>query len=280
MPIKAILACLTTEAAAERIMPAACGIARRFSGHLIGIHTLQAIVPYPGIALHIDHPYFKDFNDRVIEQNARISKIFEAHTADQRFVAEWRTMPAESPRASDQLVRAALYADLVITSRPDREDERPDQHGVQADLIIDTGRPILIVPPAKPEATLGSRILLAWNGTRESSAAAHSALPLLIGAEEVVVLTVSSSLRHSVASSNAGIEMSAQLARHSVKAVSHHVGQTEPSVGAQILSEAKTCSCDLIVMGGFGHSRLHSLIFGDATQFMLSEGDLPVLYSS
>ncbi|MCP4319290.1 MAG: hypothetical protein GY789_25725 [Hyphomicrobiales bacterium] len=77
MSIKTILACLTTEQAALRTMQAACGIAREFDAHLIGIHTIAAIVPYPGIALHIDHPQLREFNRASEEQNTRIKAIFD-----------------------------------------------------------------------------------------------------------------------------------------------------------------------------------------------------------
>jgi nucleotide-binding universal stress UspA family protein len=277
---KTILVCLTTEAGAEQVLPAACNLARAFDAHLIGIHTLQAIVPYPGIALHIDDPYFQQFNDRMSAQNARIKEIFDSHTGIEPFVSEWRSIPAMSVRASDQVARAAFRADLVVAAQPDHDQERPDQHGVQKDLIVDSGRPVLLIPPLHGDAAIGSRIMIAWNATREAAAAAHAALPFLTAAQEAIILTVDAAQRHSVGSKQEGLDLAAMLARHGAKVDTKHIEQNEPSVGAQILHDAKKSGCDLIVMGGFGHARLHGLIFGDATHFMLAKSDLPVLFSS
>lgn len=76
MSYKTVFVCLTTEEAAEQILPTASSIARGYAAHLVRLHTLQAIIPYPGIALHIDDPFFKEFNDRMSARDARIEAIF------------------------------------------------------------------------------------------------------------------------------------------------------------------------------------------------------------
>jgi hypothetical protein len=80
MPFKTILVCLMTEHAADQILPTACRIAKAFEARLVGIHTIQALVPYPGIAMHIDHPDLAPFNTRMAEQNQSIKARFETHT--------------------------------------------------------------------------------------------------------------------------------------------------------------------------------------------------------
>lgn len=166
-----------------------------------------------------------------------------------------------SPRAGDRIAHAALRADLIVAAQPDRAQERPDQHDVQKDLIIETGRPVLLVPPGHGNAPIGIRILLAWNATRGAAAGAHGQLPILAGAEEAVVLTVSSERSRTTELSTEGHELSLILARHGVNVTVRHVDQTKPSVGAQIQHEPNSNGCDLVIMGGFGHPRLHSLFF-------------------
>ena len=80
--------------------------------------------------------------------------------------------------------------------------------------------------------------------------------------------------------SEEGREVAGLLSRHSVRTDVRHASQSEESVGAQVLQEARSGNHDLIVMGAFGHSRLRGFFFSDATQFMLKEADLPVLYAS
>ena len=283
MSYKTILVCLTTEQAAERILPASCRLARAFGAHLIGVHTLEALVLYPGIflpgiALHYEDPRFPDFNRKVREQDARIKEIFDAHTANKGFVAEWRSLLAHSEHASDQLIRSAFRSDLVVAARPDPESERPHQIGAQHDLIMNSGRPVLLIPPDHGDKPIGSRVLLAWNATREAAVAARDALPFLSDADETFVLTIASERRHSISDILEGHEVAKMLGRHGMEPDVIHTNQTEDSVGAQILQEAKNRNCDLIVMGAFGQSRLHSFFFGDATHFMLENANVPVLY--
>ncbi len=186
-------------------------------------------------------------------------------------------MLAHSTRANDQLVRAALRSDLVIAAQSDVNDERYDQIGLQNDLILKSGRPVLIIPPNQAEGPFGSKILVAWNATRESASAINGGMPFIKRADEVVVLTVLSSQRRERDLDIEGHELAAHLARHGAKPVVAHVEKSKPSTGEQILDEAKAAGCDLIVMGGFGHTRLHEFVFGDVTRFMLKRADLPIL---
>lgn len=280
MCFKTILACMTTKSAAVQILPASCAIARKYEGHLIGIHTIPALVPYPGIAVHIEDQRFRDFNEKAQEQNDQIKKIFDDHTSGQNFMSEWRSMPARSTRASNQLLRATINSDLVVVAQPEEVPERFDQTDVQRDLIIESGLPVLMVPPNHKEKTIGSSIMLAWNATRGSASALHNGMPFLKQADHVIILTVSSARRHSIASIKEGQEVSTQLSRHGIKSTTIHVKQSQSSVGEQILHEAKANGCDLIVMGAFGHTRLHSFVYGDATHYMLANADLPILFSS
>jgi len=279
MSYKTILVCLSTSEAARQILPAACNIARRFDAHLIGIHTLPSIIVYPGIAMHIDPPHFHDFNVRMDNQNKIIQEIFEEHVSREEFPGEWRSLPAQDANASAQLIHSAYRADLVIVAKSDAEADRFDQSNLQKDLIINSGRPVLMIPPNHGDKTIGSQILLAWNATRQASSAAHDSLPFLKSAEQVNVLTIGQTNGQSRGIDTEGHELSANLSRHGVKPEVIHVDQTRDTMGEEVSFQAHINGCDLIVMGAFGHSRLHSMFFGDATRHMLSEADLPVLFS-
>jgi nucleotide-binding universal stress UspA family protein len=280
MSYNTILVCLASGEAAKQILPTACSIARTFGAHLIGTHTMEALVLYPGIAMHIDAPIFQAFNDRQKAEDEKLHLMFEAAVGGDDIFWEWRSLPAMSPHASGQLVRLALRADLVIVAQPDREYERQDQHGMQRDLIMRSGRPTLIIPPNYTARSPGKTITLAWNATRESAAAIHGGMPFLSAADRVNVLTVQTKQRHGIDQSTEGHEISKLLARHDVMVEVVHVEQSKSSIGEQILHEAKISSSDLIVMGAYGHSRAHNFLFGDATDYILNQSDLPVLLSN
>jgi len=279
MSYKTILVCLSTPEAAKQILPAACNIARQFDAHLIGIHTLPSIIIYPGIAMHIDPPQFYDFKERMENQNKAIQEIFDAHVANEMFASEWRLVPAQDSSASAQLIQSAYSADLVIVAKTDANSDRYDQSNLQKDLILNSGRPVLLVPPNHGDKPLGTQILLAWNATRQASTAAHDSLPFLIQAEQVNVLTVSQSDTLAPGNDTEGHELSASLARHGIKPEVIHVPQSKDTMGEEVSFQAYLNGCNLIVMGAFGHSRLHSMFFGDTTGHMLKDADLPVLFS-
>jgi len=280
MAYKTILVCLSTVEAAKQILPAACAIARQFDAHLIGIHTLPAIMVYPGIAMHFELPQFDAFNEEMEKQNKRIHSVFEEHVSNELFASEWRSLPAKDASASTQLIRSAYRADLVVVARPDADSDRIDQSNLQKDLILNSGRPILVIPPGQDDKPIGSEVLLAWNATRQSSSAAYDALPFLELAEQVNILTVSQANGNSANLDTEGHEISSSLARHGVAPVVVHVDQTKANMGEEISHQARINGCNLIVMGAYGHSRVHDLLFGDATRHMLVNTELPVLFSS
>lgn len=279
MSYKTILVCLSTPEAAKQILPVACNIARQFDAHLIGIHTLPSIIVYPGIAMHIDPPQFYDFNEKMENQDKVIRELFDKHVSNETFPSEWRSLPARDANASAQLINSAYSADLVIVAKTDPESDRYDQSNLQKDLILNSGRPVLQIPPNHSDKPLGSQVLLAWNATRQASSAAHDSLPFLKNAKQVNVLTVGQTNAQALDNDTEGHELSASLARHGIKPEVIHVAQTRDTMGEEVSFQAHINGCDLVVMGAFGHSRLHSMFFGDATRHMLSEADLPVLFS-
>ena len=279
MSYKTILVCLTTSEAARDILPAACNLARQYDAHLIGIHTLPSIIVYPGIAMHLDPPQFHDFNVRMANQNRIIQEIFEKHVSNETFPGEWRSLPANDSNASAQLITSAYRADLVIVAKSDADADRFDQANLPKDLILNSGRPVLLIPRNHGEKPVGSNILLAWNATQQSSSAAHDSLPFLKNADQVNVLTVSQTNLEPSGLDTEGHELSASLARHGVHVEVIHVAQSKKSMGEELSFQAHLNGSNLIVMGAFGHSRFHNMFFGDATRHMLAHADLPVLFS-
>ena len=147
-------------------------------------------------------------------------------------------------------------------------------------------RPVLTTPSKGPHADLGRRILIAWNGSREAARATHDALPFLIAAESVVVLTVDAAGdAHSP-----GANIATHLARHGVNvdlhkrtSVRHPPAQArraaKMNVGEVILSAAADYNADLLVIGAYGHSRLRETVLGGVTRHVLSHMSVPVLMS-
>jgi nucleotide-binding universal stress UspA family protein len=174
----------------------------------------------------------------------------------------------------------ARYVDLTILGQldPDRGDAelirpRPEQ------VTLASGRPILVVPYAGHFATVGRRVLIGWNATREATRAVNDAMPLLIEADVVTVLTIDAREGPDGHGELPGADISLHLARHGVKATVERTVSAGISAGDVLLSRAADLGADLLVIGAYGHSRVRELLLGGATRSILQSMTLPVLMS-
>jgi nucleotide-binding universal stress UspA family protein len=119
--------------------------------------------------------------------------------------------------------------------------------------------------------------MIAWDGSREAARAVHDSMPLLRLAEEVVVLIVDANKLGPRFGQNPGAGIVAHLGRHDVASRIAQVQSGGAAITDLILAEAKSAGADLIVMGGYGHSRLRELMLGGVTRHMIERMTLPVL---
>ena len=175
----------------------------------------------------------------------------------------WREAEGDPVRL---LAEAAHASDLVITSRG-------GALGTAEQLVTETGVPVLVLPPEMPR-DFGRVVLVAWKGSPEAARAVHEALPFLQHTANRVVLC-------SVGEVAAGVEAAAMmLERHEVAVQPERVDRTEGrSTGEILLAQATAHGADLLVMGAYGHARMHELVFGGVTRHVLREARLPILFS-
>lgn len=280
MPIKTILTALTTPEAAERILPPACALARRFGAHLIGLHTIEAIAVYPGIAMHMTGDQMAGFQRSQEEQASKIKDIFDARTRAEDFVSEWRLVNAQSMTASDRILEHARSVDLVVMSQEQPSTDRPDQRHVQERTIRESGRPVLVIPTFGDFEEIGRTTMVGWSPTRESARAAHDAIPLMGDGAQAFVLTA----HHAKADNDLAQDTARELAvcydRHGIKTTLVDSTDDGISIGDVLLNESFERGCDLIVTGAFGHSRAYDLLFGATTTHLLHHMTAPVLFSA
>lgn len=161
-------------------------------------------------------------------------------------------------------------ADLIVLAGMHVNDDPQRQLMFEASLLS-AARPILLVPGAGLDR-LGGVVAVAWNGRAESTRAVAGALPLLRNAEAVHILTVATQ-RTEIRQSEGLVDY---LAWHAVAAEMHAL-PAAGEVGATLLAKANDLGAGLLVMGGYGHSRVHELIFGGVTRHVLDHLTLPVL---
>jgi nucleotide-binding universal stress UspA family protein len=187
--------------------------------------------------------------------------------ASEGVTAEWRDLVG-SPEAV--LPVEGRLADLVVFGGVHASGGMHRRRMFEIALMHAT-RPLLLTPEKAP-ATIGDVIAVAWNGSAESARAVAGALPLLHGAREVHILTA--------ASARTEVERAAGLARylawHGVSAERHPMYPSS-QVGAALLDSTRELGADLLVMGGYGRSKVSELVFGGVTRTVLGQYHLPIL---
>jgi nucleotide-binding universal stress UspA family protein len=277
MSYKDLLVVLDSEPTARERIELAAALAERFSAHLVGLYPL----PTPQVPRHLGYydpalldPFFAELREKARAAAANVREVFDRATGLHRVSAEWREVP-DDPDADPALY--ARYADLAILGQLD-----PDQ--VETELLrprpeqvaLASGRPVLIIPYAGHFADVGRRVVVAWNATREAARALGDAMPLLVSAELVTVLTVDA---REEPGELPGADIALHLARHGVKAQIERTVSAGLPVGEVLLSRLADLGADLLVMGAYGHSRVREVLLGGATRSVLRSMTVPVLMS-
>ena len=272
MAIKDLLVYVDNDAACAQRIGAARQLAKAYQAHLAGLYVKRRIVIPAYAGIYIPAEIFEANEEMTDGLAAKAKEVFHAETSDTGLETQWFQ---EDLEVNDALTTHGHYVDLVVTAQHNPEDDMQNEHYRPDALIMGCGRPVLVVPYTGTQGLPPERVFVAWNGRRESVRALHDALPLLLGAKEVAVVTVDPKGDEPIP----GADISLHLARHGVKATAQALPSGDISVGDAILSRAADTGVDLIVMGAYGHSRLREMVTGGVTRHILEHMTVPVLFS-
>jgi nucleotide-binding universal stress UspA family protein len=172
----------------------------------------------------------------------------------------------------------ARYADLTVVGQPNSYAPQ-DSDAITVTTVMTSGRPVLAIPFAGEFPTLGERVLVAWNASREAARAVNDALPLMAAAKQVTVLAINAQRGIGGQGDVPAADIALHLARHGVKAEAAHTVARDIADGEALLSYAADIGADLIVSAAYGHSRARELVFGGVTRTLIAEMTAPVLLS-
>jgi nucleotide-binding universal stress UspA family protein len=181
-------------------------------------------------------------------------------------------------RLADVVERASRLADLVVFAEAKPEDSSTAMVTIEA-ALVNAGRPVLVAPQDLKTAEVAKAVAIAWDGSVEAAHAVSAALPFLALASKVSILTVRTGPQQpgGAGPASAGVMLADYLIMHGVHAVEHILEPQGRSVGQVLLDAAVDAGAGLLVMGGYGHSRLREFILGGTTRHIVTHAKLPVL---
>jgi nucleotide-binding universal stress UspA family protein len=194
-------------------------------------------------------------------------EIADAPDRSQGVTASWHE---EEGRALERIMLRARHNDLVVVGRAKKANGLPTDF--LEELLIGCGRPVLIANAAPPP-TLTGTIMVCWKETAESARAVGAAMPLLTHAKRTVIVSVAENQDLTEPLS----DIVRQLAWNGVHAETRIITPNGTAMPAVLASAAQECGADLMVLGAYGHSRMHEILFGSCTQSVIQNADRPVL---
>lgn len=171
----------------------------------------------------------------------------------------------------------ARYADVAIMTRPQDGAGAELREEIVEGVLFHSGRPALIAPPGWQGSGIGKRVVVAWDASREATRALSEAQSILEKAEQIAVVTVDAKPKMFGHGDQPGANIAAHLSRRGLPAEVRNVDSMGRSASLAILEEAVALGADLVVMGGYAHSRLRELVFGGATRELLRSATVPLL---
>lgn len=278
MSYKTIFVHLDTSEATHSRLQLAISLARQFGAYLTGFFTTSRSEPGVFYPMAGSAEYYLESDQERTEQQGALERLFHAELLRLKVAGQWQW---SAEYANLCVPNAARLADLVVAGQDDPEDPRAFVAAQFVEnLVLSSGRPVLIVPYAGQFQSTGSRVLLAWDGSREATRALHDALPFLQHAKQVTVFTVDALKSEPSSDRIPGSDIAAIISRYGANVTLEKVeGVEDKRIGEAILSKAADIGADLLVMGCYGHSRWRELVLGGATRFILKSMTVPVLMS-
>jgi nucleotide-binding universal stress UspA family protein len=248
----------------------AVAIAQRHSARLVGVFAQRAAAEQVGVVPHWPPAHYVQ---AAAESEAMFKQVSQGLAE-----VEW----IDVNRGSDvellyHITAAARYVDLAVLGQFDGSAECWVPPELPEEVILNSGRPVLVVPYVGDYASKFERPLIAWNNSRESAHALNEALPLIAGCQEAVVLSLDTRTEEAEASC---IAVARQLACHGVKATTEVLMVEDVGVMDMLLNRVTDQGADLLVMGAHGQIGFPFLSRGAGTRHILRNLTVPVLMSN
>lgn len=274
--IKDILVKLEHDARRDAVNEVAVSLAELFDAHLTGVSFTDervlevSFAELPSDVVRTIVTEAESAAQRSIDRFARLAEPRISSVAH-RLIDD---SSLGHPKAFAQMARCF---DLSVVMQPDPDTWSDDRETIEA-ALFESGRPVIAVPYIQRQGIMLDQVVCCWDGGRAAARAIGDALPLLKTAKNVRVLTIAND-DSSDLNECRGLEIGAHLARHGLKIDVEVTAAPDVDVADTILNWVADQSASMVVMGGYGHSRLREFVLGGVTRAMLSSMTVPVFLS-
>ena len=259
-------------------MAAAAGIlAEQNDAHVVGLSVAPSKKYFPVVGFSVPEEIVEAAAKHHTERSQAIKAAFEEAAGKSGRTWEWLHIDSEGPTVSQTVADRSRCADLIVIGQPSKGTSYVVPDMTFETALIETGKPVLVIPTGHVPQTLGKSAVIAWNATREAARAAFDAVALLTAAkaEKITIVRVESRTDQ-LSEIMQGSELARTLARHDLNVDVRQVPMRD-GVGQTLLNQASELNADLLVMGCYGHSRIREFVFGGATDHVLQNMEIPVL---
>ncbi len=284
--MRTILAHLEISPSLDSVLECARLVAERFGAYIEGYHMrpgqpdliAAGADGFVAAAPDLVAGFEREARERAEQARARFEDFRSRHGLPRpgeaepgRPCADWRVETATGQGAIGSHGRVF---DLIVVGRPLADQVTPSMAALEA-ALFESGRPLLVAPPAVPER-IGERIVVAWNGSTETARTVAFAMPFLTTASSVAILQVEDGM---VPGPEAEA-LAASLRRHGIAVEVRHARRGGRGTGEAMLAETAALGGDLMVKGAYTQSRFRQMIFGGATSHILAHAELPVIMAN
>lgn len=286
MSLKTVLAPVLGNEADTAILNAARAIAAPHGAHIFVVHIhrdpREVLVPQIGMGMSAS------MIESIIEQAENAANesraaslaaydrwretnklpVIEAPTDTDGVTVSFETLVGEPGRI---VARRARTVDVIVVVAPS-DREGTDASVIAEAAILESGKATLVVPHDVEMAAI-TGVAIGWNASKEAAAAVAHAMPLLVTAEKVAVM---SGIDDDLTKEQLGMFVDS-LRWHGVKATAKSFDASSGSISGRLQAEAREADAQLLVLGAYSHSRLRESIFGGVTDDILTAARIPVL---
>lgn len=276
---KDIMIAMSRSSSDESAIKAGIALARKSEANLAVVIPVEFPVPVPNEWGVYPYQMYSAFYDDALKNAEALAGQLREQLANESIRFSVRVESTVLMTGAQTCSMHARYSDLAIvgTVAPGQKNYPAETYFME--LLMSSGRPVLRIPHTQETDFNFDRVLIAWQPCREAARAVHDAMPLLKQVKSIDILIVDPKVGEDAHGEQPGADVATHLARHGLTVSVITQPAMSETVGAAIAKYAKQTDAQLIVAGGYGHSRFREFMLGGVTKELNAHAAIPVLFA-